>query len=844
MKFFISLLLVFLIFSINTQAQYNDSLWQVENNTTMVRSMAIFDSQYASDIKPYITQSAENTFTLNWENDSVYGITYTKAAGEINWAAIQFNTTHWEGDTTNNFTKNTDGENIKHNVAHGYSVNISQKEKRQVTFQIQTSHDITFLGTLKDIQGKVGNAVEAKVTVQATTGGTDISDDSKWQTVTMAWDESANIEGDYGSIIDGWSETWWGRSNNGLRNTEHPLDSSKIIGFNLLPDPSGFYTADVEKTFFIKNIVIGKYDKNNAWEVYDNTVSNESDLLISPLKSISINEIEAGAQYSCSLENSILQVDFNNSTAPNNSESINMNFASTQGSSGNVFVSDLNGLAQAHDTIIGYSVDMSAPENRLIRLQVQSTDNIALLAQLVDINGKVSNSFSPEISINATTTDINTSDESKWKTITFAWDNSVTADISVNGMIDENSTHWWGTDISTDRDNLHTLDSSRIIGIRLIIDPLDEGSINDNKTVFFRKINLGNQVTYPIPNVELESSDKKHSFSLSNYYYGSGITTYAATSSNADNISTKIQTPVVSVTAENVCDNFTETITAQYTDADGTHEQAFTVSYTMHEIESEEIGLITTNETGDRFNVIWERPTSTNILGYNVYDMTNAQETFLSLHAYNTTSVYVDPNTENITKKSYKITVVDICDEETEKSPIHTSVELTNDENNLKWSKYVGRPVLKYEILGGTHANNEFTVIGEVAPHKITYLGSNSYSKYRIKAVFDTTFNPTELKEFSYPINYSLSNIVSTSNSIENVDNTITVYPTISTESIHVNSTTEITSYSISNALGTEVITNNTYQPEISISNLDPGLYVISFFLNGELIGSQQFVKQ
>ena len=213
---YLSYLFLILIFSFsNLQAQYTDSLWQVQNQTTSIYSIPAFNNSFINAIQPYITQSSENIYTSSWPTANIMQVNYTLPSNLYTWPSLKFNTVHWDGDTTNNFVRNIKGAQVKHNIAKGYSVDMSQKFQRTVTFEIQCDESILFLGTLTDIQGKESNAVEARITVNATTGGADITNESKWQKITMTWDASIVSSGDYGSMQDGWSETWWGRKNTG-----------------------------------------------------------------------------------------------------------------------------------------------------------------------------------------------------------------------------------------------------------------------------------------------------------------------------------------------------------------------------------------------------------------------------------------------------------------------------------------------------------------------------------------------------------------------------------------------------------------------------------------------------
>src|SRR5690606_20091798 len=128
----------FLISSIiGANAQYVDSIWKVNHETQNIYSIPLFDSFFIHDTKPYLSQSEEEAYTYTWQEDSILEIIYTKPADNSLWPSLQFNTVRWEGDTSNRFMYNTNGNPVNHSTAYGYHVDMSKETQRMVQFEIQ-----------------------------------------------------------------------------------------------------------------------------------------------------------------------------------------------------------------------------------------------------------------------------------------------------------------------------------------------------------------------------------------------------------------------------------------------------------------------------------------------------------------------------------------------------------------------------------------------------------------------------------------------------------------------------------------------------------------------------------
>lgn len=271
-------------------AQYVDSIWQVQNNTHNYLTFSFADNSYFEDISPLISQSSHAAYTYSVTQDLVT-VSYTKPATS-QWASLEFYTLMWNGDTTNVFTKNIAGKSINHSVAEGVSVSMKQKLQRTAHFEIQAAESFSLLGALVDIQGKISS--ETFISISATPEGIDISDESKWTSITMSWSADIPSSGGHGTLIDERATSWWGRSNMGLRNVSHMIDSSHIVGIIFYADPGPFGVVGHEKEFVIRNLQIGA---STSFDSQDISLSWDS-----PTSSISLREFAQTdlAEYSIS----------------------------------------------------------------------------------------------------------------------------------------------------------------------------------------------------------------------------------------------------------------------------------------------------------------------------------------------------------------------------------------------------------------------------------------------------------------------------------------------------------------------------------------------------------------
>ncbi|MDZ7848218.1 MAG: T9SS type A sorting domain-containing protein [Owenweeksia sp.] len=99
--------------------------------------------------------------------------------------------------------------------------------------------------------------------------------------------------------------------------------------------------------------------------------------------------------------------------------------------------------------------------------------------------------------------------------------------------------------------------------------------------------------------------------------------------------------------------------------------------------------------------------------------------------------------------QQYALRVTDTCGNQSDLSPVHTSMTLGTSKNangnaELSWTPYLGNPVSKYRIYKTTAQFNSFTLIDSVASAVNNYVDQNANDSdyyYLVEAVFGTTLS-------------------------------------------------------------------------------------------------------
>ncbi len=125
--------------------------------------------------------------------------------------------------------------------------------------------------------------------------------------------------------------------------------------------------------------------------------------------------------------------------------------------------------------------------------------------------------------------------------------------------------------------------------------------------------------------------------------------------------------------------------------------QTFELNYESPEIQA--ICMVTVDPLSQKNAIVWEKPASAgNVVSYNIYKESSQSGLYFLIgnQPYDSLSTFIDITADpSIRSWRYKLTAVDGCGNESEYSPIHKTIHLTNNmgisgEVNLIWDYYSG----------------------------------------------------------------------------------------------------------------------------------------------------------
>ena len=469
-----------------------ENLWLVDDQTTNVPFISVLTPTLETKDNFITTVNTQSFLEASRINDMLR-VTSNKFE-EQSWDATKINLMYFDGETGNAFVYNEVGNTIPHDILKGYSVDFTNPENQMVTFQIQASHDLVLRMDLLDRIGRASNSEMLEVQIEQTPGGIDYYDEQKWHSVTLAWNNTIVADAYITEISDFWGSMFWNKQNPDVTQTSTPLDIEAIIGLLMYIDPGNHGEIGVEKSVVLKNLVIGKFQEGvnisynpDNWQVEDNTVSTSGVYGVEKLRidQDPIHEIIQNDGYT--------QITY----ASNGWSDIKFFTNTWAGTSSEYFTKDLDGNSQEHKISEGSSINMADVARRIVSVEIQSDVELELLFYLIDIAGKNSNKYLPQVSIIPTEGGVDLDDEQKWRTVTFAWDTSIDADAVVPAMADLYSNMWnYRSTQSLGLGFSYPLDSSRIVGVGLYADPTL--SFSGTKTLYIRNLIIGTPIFKPV----------------------------------------------------------------------------------------------------------------------------------------------------------------------------------------------------------------------------------------------------------------------------------------------------------------------------------------------------------
>jgi photosystem II stability/assembly factor-like uncharacterized protein len=198
------------------------------------------------------------------------------------------------------------------------------------------------------------------------------------------------------------------------------------------------------------------------------------------------------------------------------------------------------------------------------------------------------------------------------------------------------------------------------------------------------------------------------------------------------------------------------------------------VKVTVHfPYENEEICLVSVDSVTEKNIVIWEKTEGMGIASYNVYRESAGVYIIIGNVPFDNLSVFVDVTSQpDVKSYKYKISVVDTCGNESEKSLSHKTMLLVSNLGptsiNLTWDEYeiegVGLGFVRYLIYRGNTPDN-MALIDSIENDNFLYPDYNpppGRNYYRVAGVLSGVCDPAHLlgkKADTGPYSHSMSNI-------------------------------------------------------------------------------------
>ena len=263
----------------------------------------------------------------------------------------------------------------------------------------------------------------------------------------------------------------------------------------------------------------------------------------------------------------------------------------------------------------------------------------------------------------------------------------------------------------------------------------------------------------------------------------------------------------------------------------------------------------------DQNVIIWEKPTASNISGYNIYRNIAGSYALIGFHPYDSLSEYTDVTfgvDPNVTSYRYKVSVVDTCGFESGLSFYHETIHLTanvgiNGEVNLIWDDYEGAPFNSYNIMVDSIGSGNYSLVASVSAGSFTYTDltpPQDSANYIIEVVLDSTCTSTA--KANHNTTRSNKNKVQglggTTVALTNlVLNKTKVYPNPARDIVNIQLPgSDKWSYQVFNVVGkliTETQNVNVDQITLSIKDWPKGVYILKLKIGKQTI-NKKIVKQ
>ncbi|MBL4592584.1 MAG: T9SS type A sorting domain-containing protein [Flavobacteriales bacterium] len=263
---------------------------------------------------------------------------------------------------------------------------------------------------------------------------------------------------------------------------------------------------------------------------------------------------------------------------------------------------------------------------------------------------------------------------------------------------------------------------------------------------------------------------------------------------------------------------------------------------------NEEICIISVDSATGKNIIVWEKTSLVKTAQTYIYKESFVAGTYnlIGFVPFGSLSVFIDnASIPQQNADSYKISVIDSCGNESNRSTKHKTIHLTasvgvGGENNLVWDGYEGFSFNTYNILRGPNPGN-MSILNSVANTLFTYsdltppAGTNYY---QIEAVKNSSCTPTQKTYLS-----SVSNsIILYPLAVGDIDmsQAVTIYPNPTTGRVTVNLAAVYNDVTVNviNVVGS-IVLSKTFESSDKINveiNNKPGFYFIEIVLDNNIV--------
>jgi len=257
-----------------------------------------------------------------------------------------------------------------------------------------------------------------------------------------------------------------------------------------------------------------------------------------------------------------------------------------------------------------------------------------------------------------------------------------------------------------------------------------------------------------------------------------------------------------------------------------------------------EICLVTVDSTSTKNIVIWEKPITSLIDSFFVYrEVTTNTFQRVGEVPYDSLSEFHDVSVDPIaTNYVYKLSILDVCGNESPLSPYHSTVHLQDLGNgNLQWQLYQiegeTNPVIFYRIYRDDNGTNNFQPLSSTIPGGNTTYTDSDFAlfpdaNYYVDVNWDISCTPTR-----ETVNTTRSNLLQLPNTlgINDLRSEVSIYPNPkgASKELTIQSNFAVYELIITDCLARKIVHENVNSEnnfKVNVEMLTSGLYVLQLF--------------